>query len=186
MTGLSNNPIVRQESIYKALDKLVITPQEARVYLEFGNADQMLEEIQKEREIADKIVQGITDPNNYLPNGACKVVQHMWDNHALVIERLLVYMRENYDGAPAHVKKTLDEQLQWHQQVAAALKAPAARPSPDSMTPEGGFGGGQAGENAPGLMQPESQPGADSVQNPNQQPDRSRIPLPASTGLQNA
>lgn len=189
MSGLSNNPIVRQESIYKALDKKVVDVPEARDYLEFGNSDDLLEEIQKEREIADRIVKGIADfPGNYVRNPAtggyvCKVVAHPWDNHELIIKQLIVYMRENYDTAEKPVKDELNAQLQLHQQYLAALKSPGMAPAPDQMTPEGGFGGA-APLGRPGLQKPESPlAGPDGFQAPKQQPDRAGIPQPAASGL---
>lgn len=194
MTGLSNNPIVRQESIYKALKEGVIDVQEARIHMEFGNSDRMLEEIQKENEIADNVVQGIADfPANYVRNPqdgslTCKVIPHMWDNHELIVKRLLVFMRENYDHMEPEVKGELQKQLEWHQAVMAQLARPAEAPAADGMTPERGFGlpPMPAGGPGAGPMSPEQAPGADSVQATSQQPDRSKIPAPAATGMAQA
>lgn len=193
MTGLSNNPIVRQESIYKAKKEGVIDATEARVWLEFGDSDAMLEEIQKERELADRVVKGITDyPGNYIKDPmtgeeVCRVIPHRWDNHELIITRLISYMRENYDHCEPPVKKELDEQLGIHQRFLAALQMPAPSPSSEAMTPEGGFGRAGQPKPGPGKMQAE-QPlgGADGFQNAGQQPERSEKMAPAATGMAQA
>lgn len=176
MTGLSNNPQVRQESVLKALQAQIISPQQAANYLEMGDSDKMLEDIQKENEIVDRRIRDITDVNNYTINPMtgekkCTVIAHAWDNHALMVEKLITYMRENYDHQPPEVQKELDFMLQFHKQALA----------PPPMMP--GAPGAQPG--MPPMPQGAPTPSGlpDSVQNPADQPPAGSIPSPAATGM---
>lgn len=200
MAGLSNNPLVRQESILKALKEEVISREEARAYLEFGNWDDLLEKIQKNEEVAQRVVNALADPEQYVnkpvidPNTGLPVLDprtnqpvmepqpksspHEWDDMELLITALIDYMRENFDTMEPFMQKAFETRLKWYQQMMAALAMPAPSPAaasfqgkPVQLPPKPDKG------NAAG---PEA--GADSVQKPEQQPSRDGKVPPAATG----
>lgn len=201
MFGLSNNPNVRQESVLKSLKEGVITVPEARTYLEFGNMDELLEKIQKNEEIASRVVQQLADPEQYTQKPAVdpatglpvtdpmgqvvmemvplpKNAPHKWDDHEMLITALIDYMRDNFETMEPFVQKAFEARLEYHQQMMAALMMPAASPASASFNgkpPVQPAGGGkpQGKENAPG---------ADSVQASSQQPNRDGMAQPAATG----
>ncbi len=200
MTGMPTNPAYKRETINAEFKLGLLDRDEARVHLEVGNTDDLMEEIQKENEIADSILKGICDyPGNYvdttvqgsagpMPGKVCKTVYHTFDNHDLLVKKLLTYMRENYDHEPQTVKQTLDEHLKYHQDFLAASMIPAppgAGPHPlTMMPPAGGKPPIQPPQGAPGSQVPRGTPGKDSVHSAEEQPPREMIPTPGNTGLQ--
>lgn len=189
MSAMPTNKFARMEYINNLVKNGLIDREEARLYLEIGNVDDLLEEIQKDNEIADTVIKDITDyPNNYkedlvlgedgMPQRVeiCKSYPHMFDNHALLVKKLLMYMRENYDHEPEPVKKALSDRLEFSQQFLAAQMTPGA-PHPAGMIPG-------APPPMPDEGTPEGPPaGADSFQNPSQQPANAGFRQPMVTGF---
>src|SRR5665213_2539682 len=124
MTGLSNNPIVRQEQIAKMIQMGIITPQQAAKYLEFGDTDSMMEDLQKQDEIAEGNLKQITDPANYSPNPAnpgdviSKFTPMSFDDAALMAEKLTNYMRENFRSETHMVQIGLQKALMFYLKMA--------------------------------------------------------------------
>lgn len=200
MKGLSSNLVLRREQIESHFEKGLIDRDEARIYLEFGNTDELLENIQKEHEVADTIVKGIAEfPENYTetlvtgPDGrpqrkwVCKLVPHTFDNHQLIVQKLITFERENFDEQKPEVKEALEWRREWHQKFLAAMATPGLPgrgPVPESMG-QPPFERPLPGEGAQGQGNlPGKKAGADSVQNPVQQPPREQIPNPGATGHQ--
>lgn len=190
INGLSTNPSVRMEQVLKLSAAQLVDPLQAQIYLEMGNTDDLLEALQKQNEIADRIVTNLADYPSYYNfdpvTRTCtgsKVVWHMWDNHQVIIDKMTTWMQENFDHADPDVQKAFTDTLEWHQKVLAAMTMPpppgAGAPA-DGMTPHGGQQGPPTG---PGQAPPKKEAGNDSRQHPSQQPDRSKIPNPPFTGL---
>lgn len=190
LTGLSDDPGVRQESVIKYLASGIITdPIEARLLLGMNNTDEMMEAIQKQNEIASRVVKGLADyPNNYFfdpmtGQEKCKVMWHEWDNHQLIIKKEIEWMQENFDNADPAIQRAFQADLSQRQQWLAALTMPpppgAGAPS-GAMTPSAHFGAG-APPPPQGSAPPPKAPGQDSRQHPSQQPPRPVV-APASTG----
>ena len=202
MTGLSDNPLVRQDTVIKALDKKIIGVQEARQYLEMGESDSMLEDMQKENEVADRAVRILADPEKYdgeemyqvppqtpvapglpppapWPSTVLPIMLHSWDNHPMMIRKLLAYMRENFDQAEKVCQDGLTTALDFHQaQIALASAAaapnmpvpPTGHPMPMPGPPMPPPGPVPAIQPPPGLL--------DSVQNPIDQPPQDAVGSP--------
>ncbi len=195
LTGLSDDPNVRMEQVLKLSEgptPIIADPIEARLLLGMDNTDEMMEEMQKEAELAQRVVKGLANyPDNYnfdpmTGQATCKVVQHMWDNHKLIISKEITWMRENFDHAEPAVQEAFTKDLEWRQQVLAALSMP---PPPgggapaDAMKPEHDFGAEKA--EPTGGQAPKAKGPSGGSQHPAQQPPRPVI-SPASTGSAHA
>lgn len=200
MTGMPTNPSYKRETILALSKAGLIERDEARVNLEFGNTDDLMEDIQKENEVANSIVKGICSyPDNYVNTTVqgdagpvqmkiCKTIFHEFDNHDLLIKKLLRYMRESYDHEPEPVKRTLKEHLEFHQNFLATAMIPprpGQGPHPATMMPPaGGIPPIQPPQGAPGGEVSRGTPGADSVHSSEEQPNREMVPTPGNTAMQ--
>ena len=102
LTGLSDDPGVRLEEVLKLSEgpnPIISDATEARLLLGMDNTDEMMEELEKENEMAQRVVKGLADyPNNYdidpfSGEATCKVKRHMWQNHKLIIQKEIEWMR---------------------------------------------------------------------------------------------
>ena len=164
----------------------------------------MLEDMQKENEIADRAVRVLADPDKYedgtqmfqvpkqlppppnqpapapWPSTELPVMLHSWDNHPMMVRKLLAYMRENFDQAEEVCQNGLTTALDFHQSQIALGAAPPPVPRPalppggPPMLPPPGMppppGPIPAPAPPPGLL--------DSVQNPIDQPPQDAVGSP--------
>ena len=194
LTGLSDDPGVRMEQVLKLSEgptPIISDPAEGRMLLGMDNTDEMMEEMQKEAENAQRVVKALANyPDGYtfIPGQppVCNVKRHTWDNQKLIITKEIAWMRENYDHAEPEVQQAFDADLNWRQQLLAAMTMPpppgAGAPA-EAMAPEHGFGAPPPG--APKGQAPAAKGPAGGSQHPSQQPPRPVIP-PAATGLAQA
>ncbi len=176
--GMPYNQLAKQQYIMQLVDKGVLSAEEARGFLEFGNVDEVMQLVQVGVECAEKTVKDLEDGK--------PVVFHMWDDHVTIVKYLLMAMRERYEEWTPNIRQDFERQLQMHQNFLAMTAHPGgqmAGPVPEQMD-----GSQPPAPVNPGLASPTEAPEAGpstSNQDASDQPDRSTVIPPAAGAPQN-
>ncbi len=176
--GLPSNLLARQQFVFQAVDKKMMTPQVGAEALDIGDAREALREINMEREIVEKCVRKL-EHGDLVP-------ARPWDNHPIYIEVMTRHMREKWEDYSENVRNIFLTVLAAHQQAMAAMMSPGnAMAGPlagmitPSMPPQAMAGGPMPGSiSGPGLPRPGGPP---SDQQINQSGSRMPV-IPPSAG----
>lgn len=189
-TALPMNKYMRSEMLLKYLKEGVLTIDDVKANIDLGGVDKALEDAQKQYEIADGVVQALLDyPASYklvvdemgnqyeIPRSQ----PHEFDNHPLMAARLKETMQESFDNWEEPVQMAFAERLKFHDEMNQEavqkemdMQAMAAGKPPMGAMPAAGAELPPMGDGNPILP--------DSFQAPEQQPDRSAMPMPIQTG----
>jgi len=152
MSGLPANKIARQQVIFQALDKGVINAQQAGAYLEFGEFEEMMREVNEDKQVAEintrTIIQG---------DGKILAPVHEWDNHQVYIQTIESYMKRYYDSWSIPLRNVLNEKLMLHKQWVSAATMPGM---PGEGMPTGAISAQNAGQMAGTGPEQQQAPGA--------------------------
>jgi hypothetical protein len=184
LDGLPVNKIARQQTIYQAVDKQILTPEQAGRYLEFGEFEEAIQKLNEDREIAIRAAR--------VMEGGTNVPVHEWDNHAIFVEVLQEIMRKRFDNWPtdlgpllgSKVQQIFSMSLDLHQKV-MAMSAQAGNlgaPIPGLINSQPGGGVATPGAGDPGALsgsQPPMPGGADGGKSAAQPPKRMMPPAPS-------
>lgn len=117
MNGFPANKLAKQQFIFQAVDKMIIPPEDAAKYLEFGEADEVLREATAEIEIAQKGIK--------IMKAGTMVKVHDWDNHEVWAAQMMRVMREEFDDWDPAIQQIFTEVLDLHRQALALAENPA-------------------------------------------------------------
>lgn len=171
MSGLPSNKYAKLQFLTQQYQAGLLSAEEVRPFMEFGDANRSLQESQAEEEVADAIIQKLSSEETWE-----RVIPHPWDNHPVIIKKLLETMRGEYDEWEIWQKNAFTVQLNYHQSQLMPL-----------MPPPGGQGGPPDPNKA--ITAPNEMPAgagsAPSAQSAAQQPPPGSVPPPIAPGFQN-
>ncbi len=192
MTGMPTNKVLRLEFLKGLYKDGLLKKEQVNQYLEFGFDDQALEDMQKENEIAEGVIQQLLDfPAAYVEvigqagkrMYVTKVVPYEFENHVLILEKVTMAMRESFTHLNQWVQGALMGQYQYRRDQLAKMMAQQPG-GPAGPAGGGPGGGGPPAGTFPGPAEPSAAP--DSFQDPSQQPDPDMVPAALSSGFQNS